>query len=111
MNVKAILQKNALKKKFKFENKEWHDGYFAELVSDIDGKIWCRYYFSDSGYQENWTIPEDVDEFLSLFEADISNGKFVDMAAADVDIFKKDKDKHLLDLRIMKNFVYSGGSK
>lgn len=101
MNVKAILQKNALKKKFKFENKEWHDGYFAELVADIDCKIWCRYYFSDSGYQENWTIPEDVNEFLSLFENDIANGSFFEMTTEDEAIFKRDKDMHLFDLRTL----------
>ena len=101
MNVKAILQKNALKKKFKFENKEWNDGYFAELVADVDGKIWCRYYFSDRGYQENWTIPEDVNEFLSLSENDIANGSFFEMTTEDEAIFKRDKDKHLFDLRIL----------
>lgn len=100
MNVKAILQKNALQKTFKFENKEWKDGYFAELVSDTDGKIWCRYYFSDSKYLENWTMPENSDEFLSLFENDIATGTFKEMAADDVSIFLKDKDKHLFDLRI-----------
>ena len=100
MNVKAILQKNALQKTFKFENKEWHDGYFAELVSDVDGKIWCRYFFSNSGYLENWTIPDDIDEFLNLFENDIANGSFIEMTAEDVATFLKDKDKHLFDLRI-----------
>jgi hypothetical protein len=101
MNVKAILQKNALQKIFKFENKEWNIGYFCELASDLDGKIWCRYYFSESGYLENWTIPEDIDEFLNLFENDIINGSFIELTAEDVSIFKKDKDKHLFDLRTL----------
>lgn len=94
-DLKTLLKENP-DKIFRFTNAK----YRADAVVDLhfaDNQIWCRYNFTENdGYPflEEYYILPDTDKFIILMADDITaTGEFINMSAADVEIFKKDKAK------------------
>jgi hypothetical protein len=98
-DLKTVLSENQ-DKIFRFVNAKYQHDAVVDLHFS-GNQIWCRYHFGNDGYPylEEWYILQDQDKYLTLFADDITaTGEFIDMTAADVETFEKNKTKHLRGL-------------